>query len=123
MQHTKEPWPEAISMERECGDSYSHFWRIKGVGDFESQDDAERARACVNACAGIEDVSVVPLMVKVLEAIASHDPATCGGIAPRDCLDAVIEAARSALRMMNKPQSTRKVVDNEPDNNARRRPE
>ena len=52
MQHTKEPWPEPQADTHE-------IYTIDGVGFFDSYADAERAMACVNACAGIDDVGNV----------------------------------------------------------------
>lgn len=38
-----------------------------------------------------------PIVLAALEDIAAHDPETCGGITPQDCLDAVREIARAAI--------------------------
>ena len=57
MQHTKEPWPEPQADTLET-------YTIDGVGFFDSYADAERARACVNACAWIDDVGAVPKLMR-----------------------------------------------------------
>ncbi len=36
-------------------------------------------------------------MLAACELIAAHDPETCDGITPRDCLDTVREIARAAI--------------------------
>jgi hypothetical protein len=36
-------------------------------------------------------------LLAALENIANHDPETCNGLTPRDCLDAVREIARAAI--------------------------
>lgn len=37
-------------------------------------------------------------MLHALKAIVAHDPATCNGITPSDCLEAVQEIARAAIK-------------------------
>ena len=65
MQHTKEPWPE-IGCDSD-DESCITWYTIPGIAKFKCDADAERARACVNACEGIEDVGVVPRMVQAFE--------------------------------------------------------
>lgn len=45
MKHTPEPWPEVEEYDCQFG--------IPDIADFTTKPDADRARACVNACKGI----------------------------------------------------------------------
>lgn len=75
MQHTKEPWPEPYAYaELNCLERT----RIRGVADFIDKADADRARSCVNACAGIEDVSVVSELIEALEKLLANYKANEG---------------------------------------------
>lgn len=46
-------------------------------------------------------------MHDALEQIAAHDPETCNGLTPRDCVDAMREIARTALAKAKSRPSAR----------------
>lgn len=59
-EHTPEPWPEP-SYQNDTGpnDDYFDQWHeIAGIADFNKEADAKRARACVNALAGLNPDAV-----------------------------------------------------------------
>lgn len=69
MKHTKEPWiatktnQSAYSLLR-AGNS-----PIEGFSVQLKTEDAERAVACVNACAGLADPSEIPTLLELLEVV------------------------------------------------------
>ena len=70
--HTPEPWPTPVRFDitGPADDDYSCYWDIVNVGMLDSEEDAVRAVACVNACAGINP-EAVPEMREALRAIIS----------------------------------------------------
>jgi len=117
MKHTPEPWvyyddgiggsdiilgnvaDENYDLLRapEQDDSESRPWE-------ESRANVERAVACVNACAGIEDPGkVIPLLISTLENLYEHEgEVEVNGIGIESDSDALEEAKKAARDLIKK---------------------
>lgn len=67
MPHTNEPWPEPEHAHAGTGECAVEWWRIPSVGDFKTKANADRARECVNACAGLDDIGFIGLARQALD--------------------------------------------------------
>ena len=63
--HTPEPWPKPEYFDDEM---FSESWQVDNVGAFDNEHDADRAVACVNACAGINP-EAVSVMLEALRSV------------------------------------------------------
>lgn len=77
MPHTNEPWPEPEHAHAGTGACAVEWWRIPGVGDFTTKADADRARECVNACAGLDDPETA--ILEILQAVLDTHETHAGG--------------------------------------------
>ncbi len=49
-------------------------------------------------------MAAAPELLAALERIAAHDPETCDGLTPRDCVDTMREIARAAVAKSREPK-------------------
>lgn len=72
--HTPEPWtgPFYRSDVGPDDEYFIDYWGVDGVGKFDNEVDAQRAMACVNACAGINP-EAVPDVVEALRILLRYE--------------------------------------------------
>ncbi len=98
--HTQEPW--TVGQRPNTRDIFARGMLFSGMKTrplHEAEADAERAVACVNACAGIPDPeTTIPELVDALrECLEQHKGVYRYGLAPRSALSTIYEKARAVL--------------------------